>query len=288
MNVQGAAGRAGARPGDHVQVPRGMEHRHGGGGGHRGRHGCPWRAGHPSTCSRSRFAVAIAVPTTARRFLPFPSVPAPARAGAGAAHRGQARLLPAQPAHRMDRTPDPAHRPVRALHDLHRRDRQRLAEPRGHRRLSHVPAALGTLTFAVFPGGDDRRPLVRPRLHRPVRPGPGPACLRRHRPHRPAHDRGRWAAAGRAGWGGADGAWDVPGVSCRYQRRRRTEHLGMHPAGSAPPPRSATWPSSPGLRPSASSPTTSASCAACPSLARYSPAPSSSAPSPHRSARPTQ
>src|SRR4029077_16687002 len=69
-------------PGDHVQVPRRVEHRNGGRGRHRGGHGRPRRAGHRAPArgrarGRGRGAPpaappagAGAAPPAARRFLP--------------------------------------------------------------------------------------------------------------------------------------------------------------------------------------------------------------------------
>ena len=67
-------------------------------------------------------AVAVAVPAATRRFLPHAPVTGPGRGGPGRAGPGRAARA-AQPAAGLDRAADPAHRPVRAVHGVHRGNR---------------------------------------------------------------------------------------------------------------------------------------------------------------------
>ena len=168
--------RAGAGPGDHVQVPRRVERRHGGGGRGRGRPWSPSACRSPCTCSRSRLRCGRRRPS---RRAASSALPAPVPTGARHRDGTPARRSP------LAAWTEPRTLLIglfSAVHDLHGGDQQRLAQPRGHRRLPHGGRALGTLTFAVFLAAMTTGRLVRPRLHRPVRPGPDAAGLCRHRP----------------------------------------------------------------------------------------------------------
>ncbi len=167
-------GGARAWPGHPAQVPRRVEHRHRGRGRCRGGHGRVSGAGHGAP-DRGH--------TGGRRGRADRRPPVPALQPH---HRARGRRDFAAPgAGRVDRSADPAHRPVRALHGVHRGNRERLAQPRGHRRLPRA-GRPGHPGVRLVPGRDDGRTLVRPPAHRPLRPGPRAAGLRRHRPGRPA------------------------------------------------------------------------------------------------------
>ena len=69
-------------------------------------------------------AVAVAVPAATRRFLPHAPGPDPGPGRGGPGRAGPGRAAPtAQPAAGLDRAADPAHRPVRAVHGVHRGNR---------------------------------------------------------------------------------------------------------------------------------------------------------------------
>ena len=243
MNVQGARRRAPPRPLDHVPLPRRLQRRHRRGRADRRRDGRAARPGdRPPARGRGRWS-AVVVPLAVRGFLPDRAAAADGRRARGprAERRGSALAALARAAHAADRAVRPGLR-------LRRGRRQRLDQRRGDRRLPTPRPRVGTLAFARLPDRDDRRPLVRARPARPLRPGAGGArasplvgiaglLLFVFGPTTPL------AFVGAAALGRRRLA-RLPG---RHERRRRRPG-GARPAGSASSPRSATARSSPARR----------------------------------------